>query len=171
MKITLGLLLVLIVGAVAVWWLMDHDRGVRWAQSFVRARFPDVAQISPRDLEAWLHDPTRPKPQLLDVRTLEEQNLSTLPGAHCVAPEATAESALKGLDRTKPLVVYCAAGYRACIMAQRLKQAGCTDVRNLDGGVFAWGNKWYHLEKDGQRTTEVHSYSPLFSRMVKNPKP
>lgn len=152
-----------------LWWLADSNRGVRWAQNVVRDRFPDVPAITGAELQAWLEDPQRAAPVLLDARTPEEQAVSTLPGARPVAPESSAEEALRHVPPGSAVVVYCAAGYRGATLARRLIQAGRKDVHNLDGGIFAWGNEDRPLVKDGRPVEKVHSFSRLFSRMLKRP--
>jgi rhodanese-related sulfurtransferase len=155
----------------ALWWRADHHHGVRWAQKVVRDRFPDVPALTSAELSAWLADSARPQPLLLDARTPQEQAVSTLPGARCVDPEAEAALILKDTHPGQPLVVYCAAGYRAARLARRLIAAGHTGVHNLDGGIFAWANEGNPVEKDGKPLVHVHPYYRLFSRMLKNPHP
>ncbi len=166
-----AVVLLLLGGLFSLWWWADHQNGVRWAQKVVRDRFPDVPSITPADLASWLADPTRPPPFLLDARTAEEQSVSTLPRALSVDPEAEASALLHQLPANQPLVVYCAAGYRGARLARRLIAAGHPDVRNLDGGIFAWANAGHPLEKDGHPCLKVHSYHRLFSRLLKNLNP
>ena len=169
LKILLTFFAAVIAAAVGLWFFMNSESGARWARKVIHSRFPEVASVTPAELDRWLKDGgrSRPAPFLLDVRTAEEQEVSTLPGAVCVSPEATAEEVLKGRDRRQPVVVYCAAGYRAATMARRLKAAGCTSVQNLEGGIFAWANAGHPVEKDGMPTTKVHPYSSVFARMLK----
>jgi hypothetical protein len=47
----------------------------------LRTQFPQVRWITTRDLAAWLEDRHRQPPVLLDVRTVDEWNVSHLPGA------------------------------------------------------------------------------------------
>lgn len=164
-----ALVLLVLGGLLVLWWWADHQNGVRWAQKVVRDRFPDVPVISPADLASWLADPARPQPRILDARSPDEQSVSTLPRALCVDPDATAASL--DIPPDQPVVIYCAAGYRGARLARRLIAAGHPDVRNLDGGIFAWANAGHPLEKDGRPSLHVHSYHRLFSRLLKNPHP
>lgn len=169
-RMALALLTVLgiaVVGGVVLWWFMNSENGVRWAQQVIHKRFPDVATITPAALNTWLQERDRPQPLIIDVRTREEQEASTLPGARCVAPETPVEQVLEGVGRDRPVVVYCASGYRAAVMARRLAKAGCASVQNLDGGIFGWANAGFPVEKNGIPTSEVHPYSSLFARMLK----
>jgi rhodanese-related sulfurtransferase len=45
---------------------------------------------------------------------------------------------LKTLPNDRPLLVYCAGGYRSSIAASLLKRGGFTSVGELAGGIAAW---------------------------------
>jgi hydroxyacylglutathione hydrolase len=75
--------------------------------------------------------------QLLDVRTPQEWDEGRLPGArHRFLGELPGR--LRGLDRDKPVVVYCASGYRSSLAASILLAGGFTAVANVPGGYRAW---------------------------------
>lgn len=80
------------------------------------------------------------KTQLLDVRTLEEVNQGIIPGAiHMDYLDQTAfESVSQNLDKTLPVVVYCAAGGRSKKAALWLTENGFTEVYDLEGGYNSW---------------------------------
>jgi rhodanese-related sulfurtransferase len=80
-KVTIAALGCIGVASLVLWWLADHRRGIAWAVSVVRDRFPDVSQLSTSSLDAWLRDAQRPAPQLVDARSEEEFVVSHLPGA------------------------------------------------------------------------------------------
>ncbi len=153
-----------------LWWLADHRRGIAWAVSVVRARFPDVSHLSPSSLDAWLHGAQRSAPQVVDARSEEEFETSHLPGARRMDPESTASTALASLDAERPVVIYCSAGHRAATLARRLQGAGRHDVWNLEGGIFAWANSSLPLESAGQPVHRVHFYIRIFSRLLKPQK-
>ena len=158
------------LAGVALWWLADHRRGIAWAVSVVRARFPDVLHLSPTSLEEWLRDAARTPPQLVDARSEEEFGVSHLTGAVRIDPEATASAALDRLDPDRPVVVSCSAGYRGATLACRLQEAGRHDVWNLEGGIFAWANSGLPLDRNGMPAQRVHPYLRIFSRLLKPPK-
>lgn len=162
-------LLLVLVAIIALWWWADHRNGIRWAQKVVRERFPEVPAITPFELAAWLADPQRPQPLLLDARSPEEQAVSTLPQARCVDPEGDTSDLLSTLPAERPIVVYCAAGYRGARLARRLIAAGHPQVHNLDGGIFAWANEGYPVSSGSHATYVVHPYHPLFQRLLKRP--
>ena len=97
-------------------------RTVDWflLKKSLRHRFANIEWISTNELADWLADKRRPSPVLLDVRTLEEWNISHLPGARRVDPNAASEIAAAGLSKQTAIVTYCAVGYRSGEMADRL---------------------------------------------------
>jgi rhodanese-related sulfurtransferase len=103
---------------------------------------------------------------LLDVRTSDEWNVSHLSGARRVEPNASAESATTGLAKETPIVTYCAVGYRSGEMAERLRAAGFTNVRNLEGSIFQWANEHRPLVRRDQPVTQVHPYSNFWGRLL-----
>ncbi len=141
--------------------------GIRWTliRSRIAKEFPSVQQITTHDLAAWLADGKRAKPALLDVRAPEEFAVSHLPGARRVDPDATA--AQVGLAKDAPIVTYCSVGYRSSGLADRLRQAGYSRVRNLDGSIFQWANEDRPLVRDGGPATLVHPFGGMWSGMLK----
>ena len=140
---------------------LDHWKAV------VRAKFPDVPQLSSANLAAWLADTNRARPLLLDVRTDAEFRVSHLPGARRVDPEAKAAElrALLGTTNT-PMVVYCSVGWRSSAVAERLLRAGKTNVSNLEGSIFGWANEGRPLEADTGPATRVPPYNRTFGRLL-----
>jgi rhodanese-related sulfurtransferase len=169
-KLGLGALGCISAAGFALWWLADHRRGITWAVSVVRRRFPDVSHLSASMLDIWLRDAPRPAPQIVDARSEEEFAVSHLPGARRIDPESTASAALSALDSERPVVIYCSAGYRGATLARRLQNAGRRDVWNLAGGIFAWANANLPLEHEGQPVQRVHPYSRFFTRLLKTQK-
>ena len=77
----------------------------------------------------------------------------------------------------KTVVCYCAVGYRASIMANRLidelqkpenqELKSDMDVYNLEGSIFKWANERKDLvEPSGQSTTLVNTVSPFWGLLV-----
>ena len=132
----------------------------------LRHKFANVEWISTNELAGWLANKQLQAPILLDVRTLEEWNVSHLPGARRIDPAATAEAAAEGLKKETPIVTYCAVGYRSGEMAERLRAAGFTSVRNLDGSIFQWANEHRPLVRGEERVTQVHPYNSFWGRLV-----
>ena len=79
-------------------------------------------------------------PQLLDVRTAGEYQSGHLKNslqADWMNKEQFTDR-VKYLDKSKPLLVYCASGGRSAQAAQWLSDNGFTDVQNLKGGLTSW---------------------------------
>jgi glyoxylase-like metal-dependent hydrolase (beta-lactamase superfamily II)/rhodanese-related sulfurtransferase len=75
--------------------------------------------------------------QLVDVRNPNETDDGTLPGAALI-PIARLTQRIGELDPTRPVVAYCASGYRSSAAASVLRAGGFTDVSDLLGGYAAW---------------------------------
>ena len=136
----------------------------------IRQRFPTVAQLSTADLAAWLNDPKRDQPILLDVRTEKEFAVSHLRGATRVEPSAKAGKVLAQLPPGRPVVTYCSVGYRSSDFAERLKKAGVAAVYNLEGSIFQWANEGRPIEADGHPADKVHPYNRKFGQMLDEKK-
>jgi rhodanese-related sulfurtransferase len=80
--------------------------------------------------------------QLVDVRTEEEFGVSHLKDAQniCVTMDNFKERA-KGLDKNKPVYVYCKSGGRSAKAAKILTDMGFTKVYDLQGGITNWEDK------------------------------
>ncbi|HMP02903.1 MAG TPA: rhodanese-like domain-containing protein [Gemmatales bacterium] len=104
-----------------------------------------VPQLSVHDLKAAL--PSSDK-QVVDVRQPVEWDMGHLPGAQYIfLPEL--EKKLDRLDRKKPVVVYCASGFRSSIAASLLQRHGFT-VMNVPGSFKAWTAAGFPVEKPAQ---------------------
>jgi DMSO/TMAO reductase YedYZ molybdopterin-dependent catalytic subunit/rhodanese-related sulfurtransferase/glyoxylase-like metal-dependent hydrolase (beta-lactamase superfamily II) len=100
---------------------------------------PELAEASSRLTIGQLAElrGLEPELQLVDVRGAAETATGTLPGAIEI-PLAVLADSLDALDRDRPMVVYCASGYRSVVASSVLVQAGFADVCDLLGGFAAW---------------------------------
>ena len=139
-------------------------------KSWVRSEFPDVEHVSAEDLRLRLDSgrPDRKAPIVLDVRTVDEYEVSHLSGAIRVDPEGDLPDFLRVLDHQAPVVAYCSVGYRSSRLVERLKKEGFTDAKNLEGSIFEWANKGYPLERDGALVQEVHPYDAEWGRLLES---
>ena len=157
----LGASFLALVAFILVLGLMPHRAGLILAKWTVRARFPDVRQISTVQLTDWLTDPRRESPVLFDARTEDEFNVSHLPNAvREVPPEAIASG--------KPVVAYCSIGWRSSETARQLSRTGFTNVFNLEGSIFAWASEGRPLESQGKPVYKVHPYDSSWGRLLPN---
>ena len=120
-----------------------------------------VPTVPPAGLAQELAQPGGP--QLLDVRTPAEFQVSHLRGARFVHFDSVGTEKFAGLDRHRPVVVYCSVGYRSERLGERLHALGFRQVRNLYGGLFEWVNEGYPVYSAQGRTRDVHPYSALWS--------
>ena len=78
---------------------------------------------------------------LLDVRTRAEYESSHIVGAIRVADGAIAKRLIEAFRTDSPggrVVAYCTVGYRSAQFALRMASVGCTQIENLEGGIWAW---------------------------------
>jgi glyoxylase-like metal-dependent hydrolase (beta-lactamase superfamily II)/rhodanese-related sulfurtransferase len=76
-------------------------------------------------------------PVLVDVRTPGERKQKRIAGSLSFPLNHLAERAAE-LPSDRPLLVYCAGGYRSSIAASLLQRHGFTDVGEIAGGIAAW---------------------------------
>ena len=122
-------------------------------REWIARRYAEVPFVTGDALASWLADRARPAPLLVDVRSPGERSVGTLPGA-LAASDAVA--VLAATDPAAPVVVYCAGGLRSAKAGRALIAAGHADVRNLEGGIFAWANEGRPMVCDGRATRYAH---------------
>jgi rhodanese-related sulfurtransferase len=96
-----------------------------------------MQHISAPELAAWLADPAKPQPVLLDVREEWEYQTCHIGGAQLM-PMQTVPARLNELDEDTPLVCICHHGMRSLQVAAFLERNGFSQVSNLTGGVHGW---------------------------------
>ena len=77
------------------------------------------------------------RPLAVDVRTPREREQKHVAGSVSVPLNHLAER-LQDLPKDRPLLVYCAGGYRSSIAASLLQRAGFEGVGEIAGGIAAW---------------------------------
>ncbi len=88
--------------------------------------------------------------QLIDVRTAEEFSGGHLPSAlNFDVRSSDFEQNVNGLDKEKPVLVYCLSGGRSTEAANRLSDMGFKKVYDLEGGILAWQSAGKTLESVG----------------------
>lgn len=86
---------------------------------------------------------------MVDVRGPGETAAGTLPGAREI-PLPSLTDSLDALDRARPVVVYCAGGYRSQVAASVLRHAGYDDVSDVLGGYGAWAGAGMPVSHGGE---------------------
>lgn len=123
----------------------------------------DVADITVDDLKKVKDEVT-----LLDAREIEEYNTSHIPGAKYVGHKEFNIKNLEGIDKSKPIVVYCSVGYRSERIGEKLQKAGFKNVQNLKGSIFQWvneGNPVVNMKE--MPTNQVHGYNAKWAKWIK----
>jgi NADPH-dependent 2,4-dienoyl-CoA reductase/sulfur reductase-like enzyme/rhodanese-related sulfurtransferase len=80
-------------------------------------------------------------PELLDVRSAKEFTNGHLPGALNIA-HTQLRDRIGEVPAGRPVLVYCASGFRSYLALRVLRQNGFDDVRSLSGGI-----KTFQLER------------------------
>ena len=101
--------------------------------------------------------------QLIDVRTSEEFELGSIPGARHIDLNQLRER-LSEVSRDKPVVVFCQVGLRGYLAWRILKQAGFTELFNLSGGYKTWA---WAVEK--QSNPDIFDYEDIKRREPSGP--
>jgi molybdopterin/thiamine biosynthesis adenylyltransferase/rhodanese-related sulfurtransferase len=83
---------------------------------------------------------------VLDVREPDEYQEGAIPGAIHI-PRGHLEAQIEGrlIDKTAPVVVYCAGGVRSAFAAKTMQELGYEQVESMDGGFGRWkdeGRAW-----------------------------
>ncbi len=162
--ISIALLAVALVALVA----SGPWRALGLVASVIAWRFPDAPRISQEALDAALRQGQASGPVLLDVRTAAEFAVSHLRGAVRIDPRRDLVGQLGERPRG-PVVVYCAVGYRSAVATRLLQAQGVRDVRNLQGGIFAWANGGRPVFRGDRVVRGVHPYDPLWGTLLRRP--
>ena len=76
-------------------------------------------------------------PLAIDVRTPREREQKHIAGSVSVPLSHLAEN-LGTIPKSRPLLVYCAGGYRSSIAASLLQRGGFDHVSEIAGGIVSW---------------------------------
>jgi len=104
-----------------------------------------TAEVVNRELEAGevVH--------IIDVRERDEVADGYIPGAYMI-PRGFLEMNIEEdvtMDRSAPIVLYCAGGNRSALAARDLEFLGYTKVRSMIGGFKAWKDSGHEFEQGG----------------------
>jgi len=99
-----------------------------------------MEHITAPELAAWIADPDRPTPLLLDVREPWEFETCRIEAAQLM-PMNTIPGRFSELDEEQPVVCICHHGARSMQVAAFLERQGFTNVTNLTGGIHAWAKQ------------------------------
>ncbi len=88
---------------------------------------------------------------MIDVRAPRERAEKEIAGTIPIPLNALL-TRLEDVPRDRPLIVFCAGGYRSSIAASLLQREGLTNVSELAGGIAAWEAAGLPLSGSGQST-------------------
>ncbi|HEY1052023.1 MAG TPA: rhodanese-like domain-containing protein [Prosthecobacter sp.] len=95
------------------------------------------ANINAGQANAWLRE--HPETQVLDVRSAGEFEAGALPGAVNISTgDAAFETKVAALNKEKPVLVYCAGGFRSRKAVVVLKQLGFRNIQHIHRGYMSW---------------------------------
>ncbi len=136
----------------------------------IRAEFPEVSIMTTQEWAEGMKDALRPVPILLDVREEREYAVSHQPEALRAESDPVAQLRRLGASSRTSVVVYCSVGYRSALLARKLSQAGFSNVRNLEGSIFAWANEGRPLVNSHGPTDGVHPFDVRWGRYLEKSK-
>lgn len=104
-----------------------------------------IAETTPEELRSRLEQGDRP--ELLDVRELDEVRNGVVPGAKNLS-RAHFESRVEDLlpDKGSEVVIYCASGVRSAFAARTLEELGYENVVHLKGGFNRWKDLGFQID-------------------------
>jgi rhodanese-related sulfurtransferase len=132
----------------------------------IHQQFPEVKTITTAELLAA--QKSGEPIILLDTRSKEEFAVSHLLSARWVDPATTdLVASLEDDPSSTAIIVYCSVGYRSASVIDRLKKSRFISLRNLEGGIFGWGNEGLPMvDAAGQATRMVHPYNLLWGQYL-----
>lgn len=132
----------------------------------IRLQFPEVRQLSTKDLANWLQKDGVSKPLILDARTREEYEVSHLQNARFIQSSIEDSIERKKEDFYTPIVVYCSVGYRSCQIVRKLQSMGYQEVFNLSGSIFQWVNENRLVYRENRPVDMVHPYHKFWQYLL-----
>lgn len=122
---------------------MKHSPGFLALVDAARKR---VRECSAADVKARIDGGERF--HFVDVREDNEFAVDRAAGARHIG-RGVIERDIESLipDHDAPIVLYCGGGFRSALAADNLQQMGYRNVWSMDGGIRAWREAGYPLEK------------------------
>jgi len=102
----------------------------------------------------------------LDAREENEIQVSTINNAVPVGYDQFKIKALDSIPKNSKIIVYCSVGYRSEKVAEKLINAGFTNVFNLYGGIFEWVNSGHKTYKNKVVTPKIHAYNKVWGAWI-----
>lgn len=83
---------------------------------------------------------------VLDVREQAEYDAGRIPGVKLI-PMSEIANRLSEIPKDKTVIVTCRSGNRSSQVAEYLRRQGYTNIHNMLGGINAWQQAGYAIEK------------------------
>ena len=115
-------------------YLADGLRSVESRPELMRSTERLSAQVAAARVDSA---PVQQKPVVIDVRAPGERQQKRIAGSVGMPLNHLGER-LCELPADRPLLVYCAGGYRSSIAASLLQRHGFAQVSEIAGGIAAW---------------------------------
>lgn len=124
-----------------------------------------IEKVTPAQFQERLK--ATPDAQLLDVRTPEEFLEGHLKGAKNLDYNSDSfEASLSGLNKDKPVFVYCFVGGRSGQAAKLLSQKGFTQVIDMQGGYKKWTEEGLPIKNPGKALNKEGISEDEFKRLT-----
>jgi len=126
--------IVAVIIVIAVWYAFEGS----WDRRLFKAKPGCVCEnVNARQANAWLRD--HPETQVLDVRSKSEFDRGALPKAINISIGDDAfDSKVSALDQERPVLVYCAGGFRSRKAIAKLKEFGFKNIQHIHRGYMSW---------------------------------
>ncbi len=128
------ILIDIIAAVVGLWYWFEGgwDRGL-----FNAAPGCVCENLNADQANAWLRE--HPETQVVDVRSKDEFDDGALPKAVNISiGDEAFDSKVGALDKAKPVLVYCAGGFRSRKAVARMKQIGFKNIQHIHRGYMSW---------------------------------
>jgi rhodanese-related sulfurtransferase len=126
--------IVIVIAVIGLWYWYEGG----WDRSLFKAAPGCVCDnLNAAQANAWLRE--HPETQVLDVRSTGEYEGGALPKALNISiGDEAFDSKVASLDKEKPVLVYCAGGFRSRKAVARLKQLGFRNIQHIHRGYMSW---------------------------------
>jgi rhodanese-related sulfurtransferase len=126
--------IVIIAAVVGLWYWYEGG----WDRSLFKASPGCVCENLNADrANVWLRE--HPETQVLDVRSKGEFEGGALPKAVNISiGDEAFDSKVADLDKAKPVLVYCAGGFRSRKAVAKLKGLGFKNIQHIHRGYMSW---------------------------------
>lgn len=101
----------------------------------------------------------------LDAREKKEYEVSHLPNAKWIGYTNFKLKRMQNIPKDTKIIVYCTVGLRSEKIAQKITNAGFSNVSNLYGGIFEWMHMGKKVMNDSV-TKNVHTYNKEWSQWL-----